>query len=70
MYEEIYSVYIRILCIFVGILTVIRLFIFFNIKYEYSITIRNMDCTSDISVLGNFTHEFKIYTRKDTRKSK
>ena len=40
MYDGIYLVFIRSLCIFVDILTVIRLFIFFNIKYEYNITLK------------------------------
>jgi len=39
MYEGIYLVFIRSLCIFVDILTVIRSFIFFNINYEYNITL-------------------------------
>ena len=41
MYEGIYSVFIRSLCILVDILTVCysRLLIFFNIKYEHSITL-------------------------------
>ena len=37
MYQGIYLVIIRSLCIFVDILTV---FTFFNIKYEYNITLR------------------------------
>jgi len=42
MYEGIYSTCIRSLCIFVDILmSVIRLFIFFNIKYEHGITLIN-----------------------------
>ena len=41
MYEGIYLVFIRSLCIFVDILTVYYTFIFFNIKYEYNITLRN-----------------------------
>ena len=41
MYEGIYLVFIRSLCIFVDILTVCYTFIlFFNIKYEYNITLR------------------------------
>ena len=32
-------VFIRSICIFVDILTVIRSFIFFNIKYEYNIAL-------------------------------
>jgi len=41
MYEVIYLVFIRSLCIFVDIylLSVIRSFIVFNIKYEYNITL-------------------------------
>jgi len=38
MYEGIYLVFIRSLCIFVDILTVCYTFILFNIKYEYNIT--------------------------------
>jgi len=41
MYEGIYLVFIRSLCIFVDKLTVCYTFIhFFNIKYEYNITLR------------------------------
>ena len=40
MYEGIYLVFIRSLCIFVDILTVYFTFIhFLNIKYEYNITL-------------------------------
>ena len=40
MFEGIYFVFIRSLCIFVDILTVCYTsFIFFNIKYEYNITL-------------------------------
>ena len=42
MYEEIYLVFIRSLCIFVDILPVIRSLIFFNIKYEYNITLNDI----------------------------
>ena len=38
MYDGIYLVFIRSLCIFVDILTVCS-FIFFNIKYEFNITL-------------------------------
>ena len=39
MYEVIYLVFIRSLCILVDILTVCYAFVlFFNIKYEYNIT--------------------------------
>jgi len=41
MYEGIYLVFILSLCIFVDILTVCYTsFIFFNIKYEYNITLK------------------------------
>jgi len=41
MYEGIYLVFIHSLCIFVDILmSIIHSFIFFNIKYEYNITLR------------------------------
>ena len=40
MYEGIYLVFIHLLCIFVDILTVYYTsFIFFNIKYQYNITL-------------------------------
>ena len=39
MYKGIYLVFIRLLCLFVDILTVCYTFIFFNIKYEYNITL-------------------------------
>jgi len=40
MYKGIYSAFIRSLCIFVNILTVCYTFIFINIKYEHSITLK------------------------------
>ena len=41
MYEGIYLVFIHSLCIFVDILTVCYTsVIFFNIKYEYNITLK------------------------------
>ena len=54
MYEWIYLVFIRSLCIFVEILTVIRSFIFFYIKYEYNITLnkQNKNIIKRISI-GN-----------------
>jgi len=42
MYKGIYLVFIRSLCIFVDILTVCYTFIFFNIKYEYNITLNDL----------------------------
>ena len=41
MYDGIYLVFIRSLCIFVDIL---RSFIFFSIKYEYNITLNTQPC--------------------------
>ena len=45
MYEGIYLVFIRSLCIFVDVLTVCYTFIFFNIKSEYNITLKCVHIT-------------------------
>ena len=48
MYEGINMVFIHSLCIFVDILTVcLRSFIFFNIKYEYNITLMRLGRSLD-----------------------
>ena len=53
MYEGIYLVFIRSLCIVVDILTVCYTFIHFhNIKYEYNITLKmlyELSCSNDLT---------------------
>ena len=62
MYKGIYSAFIRSLCIFVNILTVCYTFIFINIKYEHSITLKQFRHNKKASIQSHTNTYFHTGT--------